>query len=73
MKENATILAAALGAIFNQPAKQQGSTVKAVLQEKELTPNQFMLLAQTSIHLNQFPTILRSGAGVSVVFTNSAQ
>jgi hypothetical protein len=69
MKENATTLAAALEAIFNQPAKVQGSTVKAVLTEKELTPNQFLLLAQTSMELNHYPTILRSGAGVSVIYS----
>jgi hypothetical protein len=69
MKENATTLAAALEAIFDQPAQVKGSTVKAVLTQKELTPTQFLLLAQTSMELNLYPTILRSGAGVSVIYS----
>lgn len=56
-----------LGRIFYKPAVVEGETVKITL-DKGLTAEQFALLAEFSQRLDVFPSIMRSGAGVSIRF-----
>jgi hypothetical protein len=63
-----TSLVEALQAIFGKTPVEHKQKVTVTL-DKDITPNQFTLLAQTSFVLGQgAPRILRSGAGVSVIF-----
>ena len=62
-----TSLVEALRYIFDTTPVERDQKVTVTL-KKDVTPNQFTLLAQASFVLGQAPRIVRSGAGVSVVF-----
>lgn len=62
-----TILGQALEQIFKTKAVEAGSTLKVTLTH-EVAPEEFAPLAQLGTYLNHYPAVIRSGAGVSVIY-----